>query len=86
MKKRQIILYLDVPNLPLHISIRRLVSALKDKIEVPEKWYEHKLQTVTENEEVSILCLPLCRYLTIIPRAQMGSESIAHEAEGRMGY
>ena len=25
-------------------------------------------------------------YLTIIPRAQMGSESIAHEAEGRMDY
>ena len=25
-------------------------------------------------------------YLTIIPRAQMGSESIAHEAEGWMGY
>ena len=25
-------------------------------------------------------------YLTIIPRAQMGCESIAHEAEGRMGY
>ena len=24
--------------------------------------------------------------LTIIPLAQMGSESIAHEAEGRMGY
>ena len=24
-------------------------------------------------------------YLTIIPRAQTGSESIAHEAEGRMG-
>ena len=23
---------------------------------------------------------------TIIPRARMGSESIAHEAEGRMGY
>ena len=23
-------------------------------------------------------------YLTIIPRARMGSESIAHEAEGRM--
>ena len=27
-----------------------------------------------------------CLYLTIIPRARMGSESIAHEAEGRMGY
>ena len=26
------------------------------------------------------------RYLTIIPRAGMGSESIAHEAKGRMGY
>ena len=25
-------------------------------------------------------------YLTIISRARMGSESIAHEAEGRMGY
>ena len=25
-------------------------------------------------------------YLTIIPRAQMGYESIAHEAEGRMSY
>ena len=24
--------------------------------------------------------------LTIIPRARMGSESIAYEAEGRMGY
>ena len=25
-------------------------------------------------------------YLTIIPRARIGSESIAHEAEGRTGY
>ena len=25
-------------------------------------------------------------YSTIIPRARMGSESIAHEARGRMGY
>ena len=25
-------------------------------------------------------------YLTIIPRARMGSESIAHETEGRMVY
>ena len=25
-------------------------------------------------------------YLTIIPRARMSSESIAHEAEGLMGY
>ena len=26
------------------------------------------------------------RYLTIIRRARMGSKSIAHEAEGQMGY
>ena len=26
------------------------------------------------------------KYLTSIPRARMGYESIAHEAEGRMGY
>ena len=26
------------------------------------------------------------QYLTIIPQAQMGSESIAHEAEVHMGY
>ena len=25
-------------------------------------------------------------YLTVIPRVQMGSESIVHEAEGRIGY
>ena len=25
-------------------------------------------------------------YLTVIPRARVGSESIAHKAEGRMGY
>ena len=28
------------------------VSELKNKIEVPEKQYKHKLETVTENEEV----------------------------------
>ena len=26
------------------------------------------------------------KFLTIIPRARMGSESKAHEAKGRMGY
>ena len=25
-------------------------------------------------------------YLTIIPRAQMGSESVAHKAKGQLGY
>ena len=26
------------------------------------------------------------KYLTIIPRARMGPESVAYEAEGRMAY
>ena len=41
-----------------------------------------------ETKTLSITCLLDCVevYLTIIPRARMGSESIAHEAEGRMGY
>ena len=30
--------------------------------------------------------IEVTKYLTIIPRARMGSESKAHEAEGRMGY
>ena len=34
----------------------------------------------------SVLTAHYSGYLTIIPRARMGSESIAHEAEGRMGY
>ena len=33
------------------------------------------------------ICIGMCiQYLTIIPRARMGSESIAHEADRRMGY
>ena len=28
----------------------------------------------------------MTKYLTIIPRARMGFESITHKAEGRMGY
>ena len=34
---------------------------------------------------VHSLVLSIELYLTIIPRARMGSESIAHEAEGQMG-
>ena len=40
-----------------------------------------------DNRNVSIhLFLRIHLYLTIIPRARMGSEAIAHEAECRMGY
>ena len=36
--------------------------------------------------EIILIFLCLGLYLTIIPRPRMGYESIAHEAEGRMGY
>ena len=35
---------------------------------------------------LSLAYIFFCVYLTIIPRARMGSESTAHEADGRMGY
>ena len=49
-----------------------------------------RLTTKHQNTFHDILCLNgypenSNQYLTIFPGAQMGSESIAHEAEGRMG-
>ena len=42
---------------------------------------------VLSPETVNIETLKnMAKYLTIIPRARVGSESIAHEADGRMGY
>ena len=44
-------------------------------------WKKARLNAVYKKDEADPN-----NYLTIIPRAPMGSESIAHEAEGRMGY
>ena len=41
---------------------------------------------LTSSVQYRKLLPDLADYLTSIPRARMGSESIAHEAEGRMGY
>ena len=35
---------------------------------------------------LAIFTVQVFVYLSIIPRARMGSETIAHEGEGRMGY
>ena len=37
-------------------------------------------------QDVEIMDQTIADYLTIIPRARRVSESIAHEAKGRMGY
>ena len=42
--------------------------------------------TVIPPQHTALLFLNIFVYLTIIPWTRMGSESIAHEAEGRMGY
>ena len=39
-----------------------------------------------QSSSVSLQIAKPVSYLTIISRALMASESIAHEAEGRMGY
>ena len=61
-----------------------LCIAKRDKLNV-NKQLE---QTKNPLQVISIIVIVIFRYiyLTIIPRARMGSESIAHEAEGRMGY
>ena len=47
-----------------------------------------KLGIFETKRTVHIMEMPIRKgyYLTIIPRARMRSESIAHEAEGRMSY
>ena len=40
----------------------------------------------TAPNNVGTCCASWEEYLTIIPLARMGSDSIAHEAESRMGY
>ena len=40
----------------------------------------------SSSSEGLFVSLAFHKYLTINPRARMGYESIAHEAEGRMGY
>ena len=37
-------------------------------------------------QKIDYLTIIRARGIIIIPRARMGCESIAHEAEGRMGY
>ena len=51
--------------------------------EGPEQGFWHYF-TDGLNQRFSFLCGT--GYLTIIPQARMGSESIAHKVEGRMGY
>ena len=49
-----------------------------------------KIVAVNRNKsqlwKVMPAALSILTFLTIIPRARMGSESIAHKAEGQMGY
>ena len=46
----------------------------------------YRLEEEDDYEERFMLWAFYAYYLTIIPRARMGCESIAHKAEGQMGY
>ena len=56
----------------------RMVASKKHK--------DHFTSLKSEVSQPLVYGLHYCYCLTIIPRARMGSESIVHEAEGRMGY
>ena len=64
----------------------------KDAFNAKKKRYNYLQDLGTQgvkyriNEAILLVTWIKPRYLTIIPRARMGSESIVHEAKGRMGY
>ena len=67
----------------------RLERNFKQNFIVIRRTVDNGLTKRSETKCSKQLCTKGCprlRYLTTIPRARMGSESIAHEAEGRMGY
>ena len=68
---------LDLGSFSLHRKEKKID---KDKIQ-PKLLYE-PFSSQISSEPTAMKK----RYLTIIPRARMGSESIAQEAESRMGY
>ena len=60
-------------------------SEENDVFGTKQYWNQEQLGVVKVPIEVTEKFM-FSDYLTIIPRARMGYESIAHEAEGRMGY
>ena len=73
----------------------QLHCGLKKGLKLVVLWVDDKIKT-SEGHTFETPFRPVVQYmtfmsqqniyLTIIPRALMGSESIAHEAGGRMGY
>ena len=83
-------LYAD--NIQLYITFKSTslndIQQVKLRVECRAEIRESNSGPLAPWPRTNRLCHPRSSkfLLTIIPRARMGSESIAHEAEGRMGY
>ena len=71
----------------LNNMLREQIRLVEQFVEINQRMYESYSSGLNNNYRYTTLEDTQQVYcLTIIPRAQMGSESIAREAEGRMGY
>ena len=64
----------------IHAPGKCFISSIMSKF----WWYSTDGMRPIDNRSRQVLLSK--EYLTLIPQARMGSESIAHEVEGRMGY
>ena len=72
----------------LNNMLREQIRLVEQFVEINQRMYEsyssglnNNYRYTTLEDTQQVYCLTI-----IIPWARMGSESIAHEAEGRMGY
>ena len=71
----------------LNNMLREQIRLVEQFVEINQRMYESYSSGLNNNYRYTTLEDTQQVYcLTIIPRAQMGSESIDHEAVGRIGY
>ena len=71
----------------LNNMLREQIRLVEQFVEINQRMYESYSSGLNNNYRYTTLEDTQQVYcLTIIPRARTGSEPLAHEAEGRMGY
>ena len=71
----------------LNNMLREQIRLVEQFVEINQRMYESYSSGLNNNYRYTTLEDTQQVYcLTIIPRARMGSEPLAHEAEGRIGY
>ena len=66
-------------------KVQNIFGRLGTVYEIKEIFFMNLIMSIHVHVGL-LLKFQVVGYLRIIPRARMGSESIAHEAEGRMSY